>query len=207
MSCHQRQRQARQPTPVLPPTPPQPLQMSPPLLPPSPPPLVHPHPSPTLSPGEISSSSTPPPRGNFLSGSLPLACQGARHAQAPQHRWSLWEDSPPVGQALRVEQCVGHVGTCLTLLATVIDQFHAYQSQQARPEEGFPAMSQQEQEEAVAAAMEMLRMLPAIGLVPGSPGSALGPGPASLRRLALAGLQAPRDIVPAAASVLRWMDG
>ncbi|CAI7876200.1 unnamed protein product [Closterium sp. NIES-53] len=70
-----------------------------------------------------------------------------------------------------------------------------------------PAMSQQEQEEAVAAAMEMLPMLPTIGLVSGSPRSALGPGPASLRRLALAALQAPWDIVPAAASVLRWMDG
>ncbi|CAI7772707.1 unnamed protein product [Closterium sp. NIES-53] len=36
-------------------------------------------------------------------------------------------------------------------------------------------------------------------------GNALGAG--SLRRLALAALQSPRDIVPAAASVLRWMDG
>ncbi|CAI7737247.1 unnamed protein product [Closterium sp. NIES-53] len=116
-------------------------------------------------------------------------------------------DSPPVGRALRVEQRVGHVGTCLTLLPMVLDQFHAYQLRQACLEEGYLAMLQQEQEEAVAAAMEMLRMLPAIGLVPGSPGSELGPGPASLRRLALAALQSPRDIVPAAASVLRWMDG
>ncbi|CAI7916619.1 unnamed protein product, partial [Closterium sp. NIES-53] len=126
---------------------------------------------------------------------------------APPPRWGLWEDPPPVGRALRVKQRVGHVGTCQSLLAMVLDQFHAYQSRQARPKEGYPAMSQQEQEEAVAAAMEMLRMLPAIGLVPGSPGSALGPGPASLRRLALAALQSPRDIVPAAASALRWMDG
>ncbi|CAI7764675.1 unnamed protein product [Closterium sp. NIES-53] len=125
------------------------------------------------------------------------------HPPAPRDR----PDSPPVERALRVEQRVGHVGTCLTLLAMVLDQFHAYQSHQARPEEGYSAMSQQEQKEAVAAAMEMLRMLPTIGLVPGSPGSALGPGPASLRRLALAALQSPRDIVPAAASVLRWMDG
>ncbi|CAI6002268.1 unnamed protein product [Closterium sp. NIES-64] len=70
-----------------------------------------------------------------------------------------------------------------------------------------PVVSSSEQEKAAAAAMQMLRMLPLIGLVPGSPSSALGPGPASLRRLALAALQAPRDIVSAAASVLRWMDG
>ncbi|CAI7807151.1 unnamed protein product [Closterium sp. NIES-54] len=163
LSRRQRQRQSRQLTPLPPPTLLQPLQMSPPPLPPSPPSFVQLDPPPALSPGEISSSSTPPPRGTVPSGSSPPTCQGAHQAQAPQHRWGLWEDSPPVGWALR------------------------------------------EQEEAVAAAMEMLRMLPAIGLVPGSPGSALGAG--SLRRLALAALQSPRDIVPAAASVLRWMDG
>ncbi|CAI7826192.1 unnamed protein product, partial [Closterium sp. NIES-53] len=115
--------------------------------------------------------------------------------------------SPPRSRAYRITQRVGHVGTCLTLLAMVLNQLHLFQLWQMRPGEVPPVLSALEQEEGVAAAMQMLEMLPLIGLVPDSPGAALGPGPAALRRLVLPALKAPRDVVPPATSMLRWMDG
>ncbi|CAI5965110.1 unnamed protein product [Closterium sp. NIES-65] len=156
---------------------------------------------------EMPSPSHPPCLEDFPWESLPPATQDTPHSEALQHRWSPWGESPSIERALRVEQRVGHVGNCLTLLAMILDQLHAYQQLLSRPRDVPSTMSRREQEEAAAEAMEMLRMLPAIGLVPGTLNSALGQGLASLRWLALAALQAPRDIVPAAASVLRWMDG
>ncbi|CAI5976386.1 unnamed protein product [Closterium sp. NIES-65] len=69
------------------------------------------------------------------------------------------------------------------------------------------AMQPAEQTAAVAAAEELKHYLPLIGFVPGSPGAALGPGPGALARLAESAQEDPLDLVAAAASVLRWLDG
>ncbi|CAI5993418.1 unnamed protein product [Closterium sp. NIES-65] len=69
------------------------------------------------------------------------------------------------------------------------------------------AMQPAEQTGAVAAAEELKHYLPLIGFVPGSPGAALGPGPGALARLAESAQEDPLDLVAAAASVLRWLDG
>ncbi|CAI6011041.1 unnamed protein product [Closterium sp. NIES-65] len=103
-----------------------------------------------------------------------------------------------------VEQRVMHVGTCLTLLSYVLDQLHVTLVQQ---EVQIGAMQPAEQTAAVAAAEELQHYLPRIGFVPGSPGAALGPGPGALARLAESAQEDPLDLVAAAASVLRWLDG
>ncbi|CAI5978145.1 unnamed protein product [Closterium sp. NIES-65] len=69
------------------------------------------------------------------------------------------------------------------------------------------AMQPAEQTAAVAAAEELKHYLPLIGFVPGSPGAALGPGPGALVRLAESAQEDPLDLVAAAASILRWLDG
>ncbi|CAI5983374.1 unnamed protein product, partial [Closterium sp. NIES-64] len=103
-----------------------------------------------------------------------------------------------------VEQRVMHVGSCLTLLSYVLDQLHVSLVQQ---EVQIGAMQPAEQTAAVAAAEELKHYLPLIGFVPGSPGAALGPGPGALARLAESAQEDPLDLVAAAASVLRWLDG
>ncbi|CAI5961996.1 unnamed protein product [Closterium sp. NIES-64] len=142
-----------------------------------------------------------PQHGAYPWESLPPDALEAPPPGTPQHRWSLWDESPPAERALRVEQRVSNVGTCLTLVVDVLDQLGAYQRRTRHPGALPPMLSGQEQTVAVASAVQILQMLPEIGFVPGSPGSALGPGPAALRRLVLAALQAPLDIVPAVASV------
>ncbi|CAI5991884.1 unnamed protein product [Closterium sp. NIES-65] len=185
--------------------------------PPAPPQLPHPPASPSPAPADpdlVSSQSHGgaatsgiPQHGAYPWESLPPDALEAPPPGTPQHRWSLWDESPPAERALRVEQRVSNVGTCLTLVVDVLDQLGAYQRRTRHPGALPPMLSGQEQTVAVASAVQILQMLPEIGFVPGSPGSALGPGPAALRRLVLAALQAPLDIVPAVASVLRWMDG
>ncbi|CAI5958036.1 unnamed protein product [Closterium sp. NIES-65] len=69
------------------------------------------------------------------------------------------------------------------------------------------AMQPAEQSAAVAVAEELQHYLPLIGYVPGSPGAALGPGPGALARLAASARGDPLDLVAAATSVLRWLDG
>ncbi|CAI5943050.1 unnamed protein product [Closterium sp. NIES-65] len=68
-------------------------------------------------------------------------------------------------------------------------------------------MQPAEQSAAVAVAEELQHYLPLIGYVPGSPGAALGPGPGALARLAASARGHALDLVAAAASVLRWLDG
>ncbi|CAI5943041.1 unnamed protein product [Closterium sp. NIES-65] len=129
-----------------------------------------------------------------------------------QHPWvPVTPPAPPPPQAevpgqppTLVEQRVMHVGTCLTLLSYVLDQLHVTLVQQ---EVQIGAMQPAEQTAAVAAAEELQHYLPLIGFVPGSPGAALGPGPGALARLAESAQEDPLDLVAAAASVLRWLDG
>ncbi|CAI5528066.1 unnamed protein product [Closterium sp. Naga37s-1] len=70
-----------------------------------------------------------------------------------------------------------------------------------------PPLAAGERELAAAAADEVLESLPQLGLDMGSPGIAAGPGPAAVRRLAACAQQGPFGLLPAAASVLRWLDG
>ncbi|CAI5948685.1 unnamed protein product [Closterium sp. NIES-65] len=129
-----------------------------------------------------------------------------------QHPWvPVTPPAPPPPQAVLpgqpptlVEQRVMHVGACLTLLSYVLDQLHVTLVQQGVQ---IGAMQPAEQTEAVAAAEELQHYLPLIGFVPGSPGAALGPGPGALARLAESAQEDPLDLVAAAASVLRWLDG
>ncbi|CAI5965837.1 unnamed protein product [Closterium sp. NIES-65] len=129
-----------------------------------------------------------------------------------QHPWvPVTPPAPPPPQAVvpgqpptLVEQRVMHVGTCLTLLSYVLDQLHVTLVQQ---EVQIGEMQPAEQTAAVAAAEELQHYLPLIGFVPGSPGAALGPGPGALARLAESAQEDPLDLVAAAASVLRWLDG
>ncbi|CAI5963477.1 unnamed protein product [Closterium sp. NIES-65] len=129
-----------------------------------------------------------------------------------QHPWvPVTPPAPPPPQAVvpgqpptLVEQRVMHVGTCLTLLSYVLDQLHVTLVQQ---EVQIGAMQPAEQTAAVAAAEELQHYLPLIGFVPGSPGASLGPGPGALARLAESAQEDPLDLVAAAASVLRWLDG
>ncbi|CAI5953832.1 unnamed protein product [Closterium sp. NIES-65] len=129
-----------------------------------------------------------------------------------QHPWvPVTPPAPPPPQAVvpgqpptLVEQRVMHVGTCLTLLSYVLDQLHVTLVQQ---EVQIGAMQPAEQTAAVAAAEELQHYLPLIGFVPGSPGAALGPGPGALARFAESAQEDPLDLVAAAASVLRWLDG
>ncbi|CAI5977508.1 unnamed protein product [Closterium sp. NIES-64] len=69
----------------------------------------------------------PPRLGAFPWESLPPDVLEAPPPDSPQHRWSLWDDSPPAERALCVEQRVSNVGTCLALVADVLDQLGAYQ--------------------------------------------------------------------------------
>ncbi|CAI6008363.1 unnamed protein product [Closterium sp. NIES-65] len=121
---------------------------------------------------------------------------GAVSPPAPPPPQAVVPGQPPT----LVEQRVMHVGTCLTLLSYVLDQLHVTLVQQ---EVQIGAM----QPAAVAAAEELQHYLPLIGFVPGSPGAALGPGPGALARLAESAREDPLDLVAAAASVLRWLDG
>ncbi|CAI5981063.1 unnamed protein product [Closterium sp. NIES-64] len=126
----------------------------------------------------------------------------------PQHQWGpVTPPTPPPPPAVvpsepptLVEQRVMHVGTCLTLLSYVLDQLHVTLLQQ---EVQIEAM----QPAALSAAEEMQHYLPLIGFVPGSPGDALAPGPGALARLAESAQDDPLNLVAAAASVLRWLDG
>ncbi|CAI5943072.1 unnamed protein product [Closterium sp. NIES-65] len=139
-------------------------------------------------------------------GIPPVAASPAAAVSASTLAAGSWVSAPASSSAssAAADSAAGFSG-CLSQSPCPV--LHVYQARLWLEDAPPPPMALQEQEKATAAAMQMLRMLPLIGLVPGSPSSALGPGPASLRRLALAALQAPRDIVSAAASVLRWMDG
>ncbi|CAI6011269.1 unnamed protein product [Closterium sp. NIES-65] len=163
------------------------------------------------------SQQTPPPPARPATPAPSVSGPSSFHQysfQGPpvQHPWvPVTPPAPPPPQAVvpgqpptLVEQRVMHVGTCLTLLSYVLDQLHVTLVQQ---EVQIGAMQPAEQTAAVAAAEELQHYLPLIGFVPGSPGAALGPGPGALARLAESAQEDPLDLVAAAASVLRWLDG
>ncbi|CAI5947581.1 unnamed protein product [Closterium sp. NIES-64] len=104
----------------------------------------------------------------------------------------------------RIEQRVMHVGTCLTLLSNVLDQLHVTL---VRQEVQIEAMQPAEHSAAVSVAEELQHYLSLIGFVPGSPGAALGLGPGALAWLAESARGDLLDLMAAAMSVLRWLDG
>ncbi|CAI6000963.1 unnamed protein product [Closterium sp. NIES-65] len=201
LSRSQRRQQSRQrtlPTPsqpfVSPPAPssspqPQQLRQSPPAA-PHPRPQQHQQPPPNQFPLPQPQLHQPPAPQVQPFPPIPRAPRAAA--------------APVAATPLHIEQHVMHVGTCLTLLSYVLDQLHMCLARQSLAVGG---MVPSEQSAAVAAATEMLHYLPLIGLVPGAPGAALGPGPGAMMRLAESTQQAPLGLVSAAASVLRWMDG
>ncbi|CAI5987028.1 unnamed protein product [Closterium sp. NIES-64] len=119
-------------------------------------------------------------------------------------RWSRWGECPPIERLLLVEQRVATVGTVLELLAGVLDQLHA---SLRRGRVACPPLLKKERAAAVAAARQMMLSFPRMGLVTGSPGVGSGPGPSAVRRLASSARCTPLDVVPAAAALLRWLDG
>ncbi|CAI5937966.1 unnamed protein product [Closterium sp. NIES-65] len=119
-------------------------------------------------------------------------------------RWSRWGECPPVERLLLVEQRVATVGTVLELLAGVLDQLHA---NLRRGRVACLLLLKKERAAAVAAARQMMLSFPRMGLVTGSPGVGSGPGPSAVRRLASSARCTPLDVVPAAAALLRWLDG
>ncbi|CAI5959297.1 unnamed protein product [Closterium sp. NIES-65] len=161
--------------------------------------------------GAAASSSISAPSVSFAPPSAAASLLGVPCSSVPSSARSVTPPAPPPPQAVvpgqpptLVEQRVMHVGTCLTLLSYVLDQLHVTLVQQ---EVQIGAMQPAEQTAAVAAAEELQHYLPLIGFVPGSPGAALGPGPGALARLAESAQEDPLDLVAAAASVLRWLDG
>ncbi|CAI5982571.1 unnamed protein product [Closterium sp. NIES-65] len=115
-----------------------------------------------------------------------------------------WGECPPIERLLLVEQRVATVGTVLELLAGVLDQLHA---SLRRGRVACPPLLKKERAAAVAAARQMMLSFPRMGLVTGSPGVGSGPGPSAVRRLASSARCTPLDVVPAAAALLRWLDG
>ncbi|CAI5947445.1 unnamed protein product [Closterium sp. NIES-65] len=218
------------PSPVLPlaPSPPSPPSSSPPQ-PPSPsalqaapPPSFSPLPSAPSAPAVVlpspSAPSVPLPRALpqvFLGGrGVPIPCEvlstpqpvaaSAASAADPDEPRRLWEECPPVERLRRVEQRVATVGTVLELLAAVHDQLH---SGLLHGRVVCPPLSKRQRAVVVTVARRMMGCLPQMGLETGSPGLSSGPGPSAVRRLASSVRRVPLDLVPAAAALLRWLDG
>ncbi|CAI5963933.1 unnamed protein product [Closterium sp. NIES-65] len=120
-------------------------------------------------------------------------------------------DTPPTVPAVCVPSCAILVPSAAAAASvsssSAAPSASAALAAAAKPSLDVGGMVPSEQSAAVAAATEMLHYLPLIGLVPGAPGAALGPGPGAMMRLAESAQQAPLGLVSAAASVLRWMDG
>ncbi|CAI5975266.1 unnamed protein product [Closterium sp. NIES-64] len=138
-----------------------------------------------------------------LSTPQPAAAPAAS-AAALDEPWSRWEECPPVERLRRVKQRVATVGTVLELLASVLDQLH---SGLLRGRVACPPLSKRQRAVVVTAARRMMGSFPQMGLETGSPGVGSGPGPSAVRRLASSVRRVPLDLIPAAAALLRWLDG